>query len=87
MITQKQRSDLIEAYKDEPLCVAGTLIKCAACLLVIGGLALIGTTRESTHGPAEDAHLTQDLGGKATTSEMGNGVANAVRTTAQPVTG
>ena len=57
MMTQKQRSELMDAYRDEPLCVVGTLLKSAAGLVVIGGLALVGTTREST-----DIHVAQAQG-------------------------
>ena len=55
MITQKPRSQLVEPYKNEPVCVLGTRLKCAACVLVIGVLALVGTTRESTDVPIAHA--------------------------------
>jgi hypothetical protein len=55
MITPKQRSRLMDSYRDEPLCVAGTLLKCAAGLVVIGGVTLVGSTRESTDVAAAQA--------------------------------
>ena len=33
-------------YKNEPLYAAGTVIKCAACLLILAGLAVIGASGE-----------------------------------------
>ena len=46
MISQKERERLVEMYKNEPLYAAGTVIKCAACLLILAGLAVIGTSGE-----------------------------------------
>lgn len=55
MMTGKQRSELMQAYRKEPLCVLGTVLKCAAALLMIGGLALIGSAGEPAMGPVSEA--------------------------------
>jgi hypothetical protein len=43
MVSQQERARLIQAYKNEPVYAAGLLIKSMVCLLVIGGVAVIGT--------------------------------------------
>jgi hypothetical protein len=60
MITRKERSKLIEVYKDEPLYAAGTVLKCAACLLIIGGLAVVGSAGEPTDRPVVQAQRSND---------------------------
>ncbi len=60
MVSQKQRNKLIEAYKDEPLYVAGTLLKCGTCLLVLVGLVVVGTAGEPTDAPITQAWRSGD---------------------------
>ena len=40
----------MDAYKDEPLYVVAAVLKCAVCLMMIVGLAVIGVV-ESTRDP------------------------------------
>ena len=46
MVSQKERDCLIAAWGKEPLYVAGTVVRCVACLLVLCGLAFIGVASE-----------------------------------------
>ena len=46
MVNQNERARLVATWGKEPLYVAGTLIKCAACLLILWGLAYIGAVSE-----------------------------------------
>ena len=65
MVSQKERDRLVEMYKDEPLFAAGTVIKCAACLLILTGLAVIGTSGDQTEGPvlqAQSSNSTREAG-------------------------
>lgn len=66
MITQGERRRLVAPYMNEPVYIAGTLLKCAACLLVIGGLAIIGGAGEPAERPALQAQPSnQDSAGAA----------------------
>jgi len=42
MVSQRERTRLMEAFKQEPATGAAIIIKCAAGLLVVAGLAVIG---------------------------------------------
>jgi hypothetical protein len=46
MVSQEERARLIATWGKEPLYVAGTVIKSAACLLILCGLAIIGAVSE-----------------------------------------
>lgn len=48
MVSQQERARLVEAYKDEPVYVAGVMLKSSACLLILAGLAIIGGGIDST---------------------------------------
>jgi hypothetical protein len=47
MITHEERRRLVEAYGYEPFHVIGTLLKCAICLLIIGGLVVMGISYDA----------------------------------------
>jgi hypothetical protein len=42
MLTQRERTDLINEYRREPVSAAGMLLTCAAGLLMVVLLALVG---------------------------------------------
>jgi hypothetical protein len=42
MITAEQKRQLMKNYSDEPIFVLGLMMKCAAGLVIVAGLALIG---------------------------------------------
>ena len=46
MVSQQEKTRLREAFKHEPLYVAALVFKCAACLIMIIGLALVGARSE-----------------------------------------
>jgi hypothetical protein len=47
MITQEERRRLVEAYRYEPFYAIRTLVKCAVCLLIIGGLVVMGISYDA----------------------------------------
>jgi hypothetical protein len=47
MITHEERRRLVEAYRYEPFYVIRTLLKCAVCLLIIGGLVVMGISYDA----------------------------------------
>jgi len=47
MLSSDEKYRLIQAHKDEPLLVAAVVLKCAACLLVIAGIAAIGVMSDA----------------------------------------
>jgi hypothetical protein len=47
MVTQQERQKLVEDFQREPIHVAAVTVKCAVCLMIVGGLALIGVNTES----------------------------------------
>jgi hypothetical protein len=46
MVSQNERARIIATWGKEPLYVVGTLVKCAVCLLIICGMAFVGTVTE-----------------------------------------
>ena len=46
MVSQQEKTRLREAFKHEPLYAAAVVFKCAACLIMIIGLALVGARSE-----------------------------------------
>jgi hypothetical protein len=83
MVSQKERARLIATSGGtDPLYAAGTVIKCASCLLILCGLALIGamtgplTERTAQGSPSHQGRLTP---------AKGSNTAQQVRTP-QPVT-
>jgi len=42
MLTQREKNDLINEYHREPVSAAGVLLTCAAGLLMVALLALVG---------------------------------------------
>jgi hypothetical protein len=83
MVSAKERARIIATWGQEPLYVAGTVIKCAVCLLFLCGLSLIGavseplTERTAQGAPSHQGGLTQ---------AKGHNTAQQLRT-AQPGTG
>ncbi len=60
MVSQNERARLIATWGKEPLYVAGTVIKCAVCLLILCGLAFIGAVSEPlTERTAQEAPSPQ----------------------------
>ena len=47
MVSQRERTRLMEAFKHEPVAGAAIIIKCAAGLLVVAGLAVIGASADN----------------------------------------
>ena len=48
MVSHQERARLMEAFMREPVHVAAIILKCSACLLIIGGLAVIGRGTDTT---------------------------------------
>jgi hypothetical protein len=48
MVSQRERARLLEAYKHEPISVAAVMLKPAACLLLVMGLAMSGAAIDLT---------------------------------------
>ena len=58
MVSQNERARIIATWGKEPLYVVGTVIKCAVCLLIICGMAFVGTvTGPLKERTAQEAHL------------------------------
>ena len=53
MASQQERARLMEAYKDQPIYVAGALIKFVVCLSMIGGVAVIGARSDFSGDAAQ----------------------------------
>jgi hypothetical protein len=64
MVSQQERARLVEAYKHEPVYVAAVMLKCSTCLLILIGLAVIGTGVDSTR---DDAVRVQQVQAHETT--------------------
>jgi hypothetical protein len=62
MITQQERAKLVESFRDEPLYRRAVTAKCAACLLILAGIAAIGADGglRTSETPAGNAS-TQDI--------------------------
>jgi|SRR3954467_7827264 hypothetical protein len=48
MITAKERADLVEKYRDERLYANAVAAKCAVCLALLTGIAVIGATVDTS---------------------------------------
>jgi hypothetical protein len=59
MVSQQERARLVEAYKHEPVYVAAVMLKCSTCLLILVGLAVIGTGMDSTRDDAARVQQAQ----------------------------
>jgi hypothetical protein len=59
MVSQQERARLVEAYKHEPVYVAAVMLKCSTCLLILAGLAVIGTGMDSTRDDAARVQQAQ----------------------------
>lgn len=67
MVSHQERARLMEAFMREPIHVVAIILKCSACLLIIGGLAVIGRGTDTTATAAnqlqwqrhENASVTQ----------------------------
>ena len=59
MVSQQERTRLVEAYKHEPVYVAAVMLKCSACLLVLAGLAVIGAGMDPTRDDAARVQQAQ----------------------------
>jgi len=55
MVSQRERERLTEAFKREPLTGAAVVFKCAAGLMVVAGLAVMGAQTEPTDATATNA--------------------------------
>ncbi len=53
MVSQQERARWMEAYKDEPVYAAAALIKSVVCLLLIGGVAVIGARSDFSDDAAQ----------------------------------
>jgi hypothetical protein len=65
MITANERADLIEKYRDERLYANAVTAKCAVCLVLLAGIAVIGATVDTlgdsaTPPTAEMRNTTED---------------------------
>ena len=58
MVSPQERARLMEAYKDQPIYAAGTLIKSLVCLFIIGGVVVIGA-RSDFSGDAAQLQVQQ----------------------------
>lgn len=52
MVSQRERERLTEAFKREPLTGAAVVFKCAAGLMIVAGLAVMGAQTEPTDATA-----------------------------------
>jgi hypothetical protein len=52
MISQQERTRLVEAYRREPCVVAAVMVKCVGGLLIVGALAIIGATSDFSENEA-----------------------------------
>jgi hypothetical protein len=59
MVSQQERARLVEAYKHEPVYVAAVMLKCSTCLLILVGLAIIGTGTDPTRDDAARVQQAQ----------------------------
>ena len=62
MVTQRERERLTDAYKREPLTGAAVVFKCVAGLMVVAGLAVIGTQTDTTDATATTASPPRSQG-------------------------
>jgi hypothetical protein len=62
MITHQERAKLVESFRDEPLYARALTAKCAACLLILAGIAVIGVDGGSrTSETASGDTSTQEI--------------------------
>lgn len=62
MMSPKQRRRLVELHKHEPSYAAITVLRCAACLLTVGGLVVIGTAPDARdEALAQPQHLNDGV--------------------------
>jgi hypothetical protein len=62
MITQQERAKLVESFRDGPLYARAVTAKCAACLLILAGIAVIGADG--------GIRTSETAGGNASTQEI-----------------
>ena len=55
MVSHNERQRLMREYRGEPAYALGVLLKCAACLLILVGIAVIGSQVGLPSQPTMDA--------------------------------
>lgn len=48
MVSREEKARLMEAYRYEPIYITAVMLKCAACVLIVGGLMVIAAGIEAT---------------------------------------